>query len=624
MRIGHGVRSIFGMAFCTKVNETKTSQNPSDPSNGYTQMGCAQHCTTLNYALTEVRSYVFSNNYANNGISGNVELEFSIRKFSNDELGHCLGSQSLPSGYFSQLSSPHLSTIHSGAFDNAASNNFLDLQKRTHSLGSKTWVKALRKIADLCIEHTNADKVLQRAVSAVGRSGSNSTVSVDSSNHSRANSLDVGNSIVLFSTIKNVRKMRNDSKNLCAKVRSTVDHGQESNSKLTPTNDDEYVLPSFNSSVAKNSMKMPGNSSNRWIGTILERNASSSSSRIPRSQSPVSCKEKRWCGNNETNISSLSLETTRRSSVSKIAVEVACTNEKEYESPASNRAFVKDEQVDLQYATLHWHRSDAPSTSSRSNLHAIGGLIDKNYPKKYEYTFNKLNTVVGPCSIRHFVFMNVWSSTGYMGTGHKALFVWLLLLLALVFLVVYLDGGLDSEPSMFFMILGFFDILFLSTAVIKIMRHYQICGVGRRQYDMNAPYPVTGYVYPLEKRTSAVVFALLVFKITFEVLLYIRLKLGMVQVFWLAIPLWLFLVVLIIELTFRLFSIHNRPAVKIRQHIKLYVLPSAADKLEKKSREIMGKYGHRKKMRLYKVIYHHSCLWGLRPKSYDNEPRIIS
>ncbi|VDN81255.1 unnamed protein product [Brugia pahangi] len=162
--------------------------------------------------------------------------------------------------------------------------------------------------------------------------------------------------------------------------------------------------------------------------------------------------------------------------------------------------------------------------------------------------------------------MDLCSSKGYMGTGHKALFIWLLLLLALVFLVVYLDGGLDGEPSIFFVILGFFDILFLSAAVVRIMRHYQICGIGRRQYDMNAPYQMTTYIYPLEKRASAVVFALLVFKIIFEVLLYIRLKFGMIQVFWLAVPFWLFLIILIIELTFRLFSIHNRPATKLRQH----------------------------------------------------------
>ncbi|MCP9263162.1 hypothetical protein DINM_006506 [Dirofilaria immitis] len=79
-----------------------------------------------------------------------------------------------------------------------------------------------------------------------------------------------------------------------------------------------------------------------------------------------------------------------------------------------------------------------------------------------------------------------------------------------IIIIQFKDGGLDGEPSIFFMILGFFDILFLSATVIRVMRHYQICGMGRRQYDMNAPYPVTAYVYPLEKRTSAVVVDILV------------------------------------------------------------------------------------------------------------------
>lgn len=149
-----------------------------------------------------------------------------------------------------------------------------------------------------------------------------------------------------------------------------------------------------------------------------------------------------------------------------------------------------------------------------------------------------------------------------MGTGHRALFVWVLILLALVFLVVYLDGGLDGEPSMFFLILLFFDVAALFTIIIKIIRHYHICGVGRRRYDMNASYPVAAYIYPLEKRASVVVVAFLFFKATFEVLLYIRLKFGMIQVFWLAVPFWLCLFVLITELSFRLISIHNRPSVK--------------------------------------------------------------
>lgn len=145
------------------------------------------------------------------------------------------------------------------------------------------------------------------SVPVVERSGSSSATSGDSSSRSRTSSLDIGGSMVLYSAIKNVRKGRNDFENLFEEIRSTANlevinytryigtnerdcmiHSnqilnfsffqQRNNSKLLPTNDNEYILPPFDSFVTKNSAKMTGNTSNRWIGTILERNTSSGSS----------------------------------------------------------------------------------------------------------------------------------------------------------------------------------------------------------------------------------------------------------------------------------------------------------------------------------------------------------
>ncbi|VDM37043.1 unnamed protein product [Toxocara canis] len=153
-----------------------------------------------------------------------------------------------------------------------------------------------------------------------------------------------------------------------------------------------------------------------------------------------------------------------------------------------------------------------------------------------------------------------------MGTGHRAIIVWVQLLLVLVFLVIYLDGGLDREPSIFFVLLWLFDLVSLALIGVRVIRHYNLFAAGRRGFDpnnstgLNNHFPV---VFPLDKRGSALAATLLILKAFFEVLLFIRLKMGVIRPFWIMIPLWIFLVIAITELTRRLMSIHNKATASV-------------------------------------------------------------
>ncbi|VDO32451.1 unnamed protein product [Onchocerca flexuosa] len=269
-------------------------------------------------------------------------------------------------------------------------------------------MRAVRKVPDPCTEHSNGKKVRQRTNSssngkrtrsfsnhkasrtlqgnqqfddltewdfdAVGRNGSNLIASVDDSSHSCTSSFDIDSSVTLYSGAENVQKVRNeDFENLFGKIQLASNLEQRSNSELLPTNNNDYILPSFDSFLIKNSVKMTDNASDsRWIGTILEQNASSGTS---RSQSPVSFKEKNSNGNSEIEISS---ETMNHFSAPKIPIEIS----RECELFVSDETCVEDKQMDLQYVTLHWNRSNASSASSRSSLHATVGSVDKNSLKK--------------------------------------------------------------------------------------------------------------------------------------------------------------------------------------------------------------------------------------------------
>uniref|UniRef100_A0A158R3Y5 Protein kinase domain-containing protein n=1 Tax=Syphacia muris TaxID=451379 RepID=A0A158R3Y5_9BILA len=136
-----------------------------------------------------------------------------------------------------------------------------------------------------------------------------------------------------------------------------------------------------------------------------------------------------------------------------------------------------------------------------------------------------------------------------MDVGHRAIFVWTLLLFELIFLVVYLDGGLDRETLIFFSILWFFDLLSLTEVVAGIVRYYKIrseCSDGNHLQS----------TFDLQK--TVVVTVLLLLKTVFELLLYGHLRFGYLSLVWVMLPLWLFFTIVIAQLFVHIVKIHQK------------------------------------------------------------------
>uniref|UniRef100_A0A0M3HY42 Undecaprenyl/decaprenyl-phosphate alpha-N-acetylglucosaminyl 1-phosphate transferase n=1 Tax=Ascaris lumbricoides TaxID=6252 RepID=A0A0M3HY42_ASCLU len=101
------------------------------------------------------------------------------------------------------------------------------------------------------------------------------------------------------------------------------------------------------------------------------------------------------------------------------------------------------------------------------------------------------------------------------------------------------------------MLLWFFDLISLVLIGVRVVRHYNLFGIGRRGFDPNNTMGVNNHfpiVFPLDKRASALA----------AFVLFVRLKTGHIRPLWIMVPLWIFLFIAIVELTRRLISIHNK------------------------------------------------------------------
>ncbi|EYC37006.1 hypothetical protein Y032_0835g2594 [Ancylostoma ceylanicum] len=50
-------------------------------------------------------------------------------------------------------------------------------------------------------------------------------------------------------------------------------------------------------------------------------------------------------------------------------------------------------------------------------------------------------------------------------TGHKCIALWFILLLTLISIVIYLDGGFDKQPYLMFVLFAITDVLYMSSII---------------------------------------------------------------------------------------------------------------------------------------------------------------
>ncbi|TKR80942.1 hypothetical protein L596_014910 [Steinernema carpocapsae] len=119
------------------------------------------------------------------------------------------------------------------------------------------------------------------------------------------------------------------------------------------------------------------------------------------------------------------------------------------------------------------------------------------------------------------------------------------------------DGSLDREPLILFFLLVIFDFLSICYLAIRVARHYNVFGIeDRLNNEFNAIQCLA--VPPLDKNATILSFAFFTLKLTFEILLCVRIKWAKISTFWVLAPLWTLLSIIIVNFAFRLRGIHKR------------------------------------------------------------------
>ncbi|KAI1723493.1 transmembrane protein 60-like [Ditylenchus destructor] len=137
-----------------------------------------------------------------------------------------------------------------------------------------------------------------------------------------------------------------------------------------------------------------------------------------------------------------------------------------------------------------------------------------------------------------------------MGIGQRALFVWVFTLLTLIFLVVYLDGGLDREPLIFFVLLWLLDAFCFGMLALRCVRYYY-----------NAPDEPIGFACDMPKLSFgqfALASVVIISKLAFEIILCARLRGNPIDMLWVMLPLWLCLGFVIGDLSLKIADVHRK------------------------------------------------------------------
>ncbi|VDM37044.1 unnamed protein product [Toxocara canis] len=344
---GSGANSLHDALLAAGIRPSPlVKQTPVQPakeliavSDGeYTQMECASESAHLplplpdqNFNLTEVRSYVSDSTESCHSASGDSQRAYSLGSRPAQHVAASL----------SATRHVHNNTSNDVA-DKTIAKRFDDPRKRAHSLGSKSWLKPLRKSSGIRTgsESSDGGGVRQRSdsfgsangsgsraasfsaqrearkgprlsstahdrdctndltewdfgVSGTGRSGSSSIASIESPSQSRTSSFGVAGASLLRSAVEEVMKKQKSTDRLRTEVVADDLAREGTEGRLVDDDDNEYVLSSFGGGDEGHrgggggAERSPASSSQRIIGTILETNVSSSSS---RSASPKSLK----------------------------------------------------------------------------------------------------------------------------------------------------------------------------------------------------------------------------------------------------------------------------------------------------------------------------------------------
>ncbi|KAI6222301.1 hypothetical protein M3Y99_01514000 [Aphelenchoides fujianensis] len=122
-----------------------------------------------------------------------------------------------------------------------------------------------------------------------------------------------------------------------------------------------------------------------------------------------------------------------------------------------------------------------------------------------------------------------------MTTGQRVLSIWFVVLVVLIFLVVYLEGGLNGEPVVFFGLLWILDLVLLGTVVLRCARSYNVMGIADESSVLGME------LTKMSLGSAAFASGVIVSKFAFEVALCVQLRSQSLSIFWIVGPLWCFL-----------------------------------------------------------------------------------
>ncbi len=140
-----------------------------------------------------------------------------------------------------------------------------------------------------------------------------------------------------------------------------------------------------------------------------------------------------------------------------------------------------------------------------------------------------------------------------MGVGHRAVLLWILALVSLIIIAMYADGGLDQQALSLFAVLSSVDVCLFAIGIIRLIRHYRSMNI--RQSTSGA---ISGDDVNFNAKQMYLALTLIALKILFEMMICLKINRRHLSLIWIMLPAWTALVLIIGDLSRRLFRIHHK------------------------------------------------------------------